>query len=210
MRLRGLPCARTLPRLRTAELAVRFDPRAPDATHAPRAFHTWHRARASQRGVPAASRIDRADPEHPDTRAAGWRLCGGRPDMQADPACRGSNDSRAMASDAARTHRTTPCCRSCPHPSIRFIRLTERRRRSPAGQPAWRPPRTRGTDGSRASGAGHAPRPAAPGATVRLAGWKGNHGAAHRPHTLHRVSTHTARARHPPAIRSKSQLYRGH
>ena len=72
-----------------------------------------------------------------------------------------------------RTHRTTPCCRSCPHPSIRFIRLTERRRRSPGRPARRRPPAHRGTDGSRASGAGHArPDRPHPGATVRLAAGK--------------------------------------
>ena len=131
---------------------------------------------------------------------------------KADPACRGSNDSRAMASDAARTHRTTPCCRSCPHPSIRFIRLTERRRRSPAGQPrlaAAAHPRDRRQSRERRRPC--APRPAAPRRHGSPGGLEGNHGAAHRPHTLHRVSTHTARARHPASNTQQiAALYRGH
>ncbi|SOT44514.1 hypothetical protein F01_480223 [Burkholderia cenocepacia] len=88
MRFRGVPRARALPRLRSVELAVRVDwphtgRRACRACAAVVPYMVVaRRPRAAQRGVPAAARIERANPEHTDARAAGRRLRDGRPDLQ--------------------------------------------------------------------------------------------------------------------------------
>lgn len=123
MRLHGLPCARALPRLRTAELAVRFDPRAPDATPAPHAAHTWS-SRITRALRNAALQQPRASTAPILSILTLVLLVGGYVVVdrtcKADPACRGSNDSRAMASDAAPYASNDPVLPVLPAPVYPF------------------------------------------------------------------------------------------
>lgn len=192
-------------------------PRAPDATHAPRAFHTWS-SRIARALRNAAFQQPRASTAPILSILTLVLLVGGYVVVdrtcKADPACRGSNDSRAMASDAAPYASNDPVLPVLPAPVYPFhstdgTQAAVARPASP-GPAAARAPAGQ-TAVARAAPAMRAPDRPHPGATVRLAGWKGNHGAAHRPHTLHRVSTHTARARHPASNTQQiAQLYRGH
>ncbi|AKM38554.1 hypothetical protein NL30_00865 [Burkholderia contaminans] len=191
--------------------------RAPDAAHAPHAFHTWP-SRIARALRNAALQQPRASTAPILSILTLVLLVGGYVVVdrtcKADPACRGSNDSRAMASDAAPYASNDPVLPVLPAPVYPF-------HSTDGTQVAVARPGSPGPDASRASAGGTAVARAAPAmrapdrshptAAVRLAGWKGSHGAAHRPHTIHRVSTHTARARRAASNTQQiAQLYRGH
>ncbi|MBN3746136.1 hypothetical protein G3N96_11930 [Burkholderia sp. Se-20373] len=191
--------------------------RAPDATPAPPAAHTWT-SRITRALRNAAVQQPRASTAPILSILTLVLLVGGYVVVdrtcKADPACRGSNDSRAMASDAAPYASNDPVLPVLPAPVYPFhstdgTPAAVARPGSPGAETA-RAPAGR-TAVARAAPAMRAPDRSHPTATVRLAGWKSNHGAAHRPHTIHRVSTHTARARRAVSNTQQiAQLYRGH
>lgn len=142
MRIRRAPRTRALPRLRPVGLAVRSDssyarPGARRIRAACRPFAVVaRRALAARRGVPAAERIERADPEPPDARADGRWLCVGRPYMQGRsclPRCRYAGSCR---------DRIRPACReragAAGIADARFSVSFARRNAATGGHPAAR------------------------------------------------------------------------
>ncbi|NIE55675.1 MULTISPECIES: hypothetical protein [Burkholderia] len=188
------------------------------ATHAPHAFHTWS-SRIARALRNAAFQQPRASTAPILSILTLVLLVGGYVVVdrtcKADPVCRGSNGSRAMASDAPRYASNDPVLPVLPAPVYPF-HSTDGTQVAAARPGSPSPDTTRASAGptavARAAPAMRAPDRSHPAATVRLTGWKGSHGAAHRPHTFHRVSTHTARARRSTAGNTQqiAQLYRGH